>query len=49
MINMNNTQLAVSGAVIIGVLVLAYVLAKQGKTVELNALGVLKLKVSNPV
>lgn len=48
MINMNNTQIVVSVAVIIGVLALAYVLAKQGKTVELNALGVLKLKVSNP-
>jgi len=31
---------------IVGMLVLAYVLAKQGKQVELNALGMLNLKIS---
>jgi len=44
---MNNSQtMTIALVMIVGMLVLAYVLAKQGKQVELNALGMLNLKIS---
>lgn len=44
---MNNTQtLILALTVVLGTLAIAYLLSKEGKTVEMNALGMISVKIS---